>query len=591
MANKKLFWQIFPASISIILLVVISVMFFSTRVIKKHNIASIRNDLESMAKLVADRVLITDDEFIDDYCNKLGEQINRRITVVSTTGKVLGDTEKRPNAMDNHIDRPEIQVSLRGDIGSSMRFSDTVKKYMLYVAVPVVSPDDEIVAVARVSVSDESVNAVIDSVVDSIIWIGFFTSLAAAAAAVVISDKMSKPLVILRKGAEEFKRGNLKHKITVEGNYEAAKLALTLNSMAKDLDAKIYDITAQRTRQDAILSSMTEAVVAVDNARTLIMANEAARDLFNIPANAIGRSLEQVARNPQLRQIVDIMLKERSSILDKEITIFKDNDPLILLVHATVLSSDEEDIGVLVVLNNVTQIKKLENIRKEFVANVSHELKTPITSIKGFVETLRDGAVNDTENATKFLDIIARQSNRLESIIEDLLALSRIEQLQDQQEVELVVGCVKPVLSAAIAVCQRKADDKSISIECSCEDNVITAINRNLLEQAVVNLIDNAVKYSDSGQKVEVFGNTDDDYVVIRVRDHGCGIPQDEFPRLFERFYRVDKARSRDLGGTGLGLSIVKHIVKAHKGTITVSSELGKGSEFCLRLPKIAVVS
>ena len=585
MAHKRIFWQIFPAYMVVAVLSILTVLFFSTKEIEKQNLLQMQKDLEAMARLVADRVSIAEESRIDAYCDKLGSKIGRRITVVSSTGRVLGDSEKKPSSMDNHIDRKEIQVALKGEVGINIRFSDTLKQKMLYVAVPVVDEDGHVSAVARVSVSNEFINEIIGSVVDGIIGVGLLTAIAAAVVSILISRRISEPLVVLRQGAEQFKTGDLKHRLSVEGCYETATLAHTMNNMANELDNKINDIINQRTRQKAILSSMTEAVVAVDNTKTLIMANGAARELFDIPDDSIGRVLEQVARNPELHQVVDTMLKHRSSILDEEITIFKNNQPAILQVHATVLSSETEDIGVLVVLNNVTQLKKLENVRKEFVANVSHELKTPITSIKGFVETLRDGAINDSQNAVKFLDIIARQTNRLESIIEDLLALSRIEQLEDVKQVELEKQTVKPVLSAAISVCQKKAKDRSVNIHCDCNEAVEARINRNLLEQAVVNLVDNAVKYSDKEQDVLVSAVTEDDAVVIKVKDHGCGIPEEEFARLFERFYRVDKARSRELGGTGLGLSIVKHIVKAHKGSVTVKSKPGEGSEFCINLP------
>lgn len=585
MARKKIFWQIFPTFFAVIVLSIITVLFFATKEIERQNLLQTQNDLESMAILVAERVSLSEVEEIDLYCDELGSKTGCRITIVSFSGKVLGDSDKTPSSMDNHIDRKEIQAALEGETGVNIRFSDTLKRKMLYVAVPVVGDDGQINSVARVAILNDSLNEVIDGVVDSIVAAGFLTAIVAAVVSVVISKKISRPLVLLRKGAEHFKAGELAHRLCTEGSYETANLAIMMNNMAGELDKKITDITIQRTRQDAILSSMTEAVVAVDNSKTLIMANQAATALFNIPSGSIGRTLEQVARNPELHKIVDTMLKQRSTISGKEITILKDNHCLILQVYTTILRSEVEDIGILVVLNNVTQLKRLENIRKEFVANVSHELRTPITSIKGFVETLRDGAIDDRDNAIKFLDIIARQSNRLDSIIEDLLALSRIEQLEDNSLVELSQETIDPVLSAAISTCQRKADDKSVILECDCHSKISATINVNLIEQAVINLIDNAIKYSEPRQKVEISATLENNEVVISVADHGCGISEQEFSRLFERFYRVDKARSRDLGGTGLGLSIVKHIANAHKGNVTVESKPGIGSVFSIKLP------
>ena len=224
-------------------------------------------------------------------------------------------------------------------------------------------------------------------------------------------------------------------------------------------------------------------------------------------------------------------------------------------------------------------------MRRDFVANVSHELRTPITSIKGFVETLLDGAMHDSDDTERFLRIVLAQTDRLNAIIEDLLVLSRIEQEVEQAEIELARGRIKDVLKAAVMVCQSNIEDKDIQIDLCCDDKLEARIDATLLEQAMVNLIDNAVKYSPNGQKVHVEATRAENEILIRVRDHGCGIAREHLPRLFERFYRVDKARSRKLGGTGLGLAIVKHIAQAHGGYVSVESNFGKGSTFCVHLP------
>jgi len=235
--------------------------------------------------------------------------------------------------------------------------------------------------------------------------------------------------------------------------------------------------------------------------------------------------------------------------------------------------------------HDVTRLRRLENVRSDFVANVSHELKTPITSIKGFVETLLDGAVHDPEDARRFLKIVAAQADRLNEIIEDLLTLSRLEGDTERAGISLQPGRIRDVLQAAAATCQLKATEKNVEIELTCDDGLRVEINAALLEQAVVNLVDNAVKYSPGGQTVHVEAAKTPAEIVIRVRDHGCGIGPDHLPRLFERFYRVDKARSRKLGGTGLGLAIVKHIAQAHGGRVTVESVPGEGSVFSVHLP------
>jgi two-component system phosphate regulon sensor histidine kinase PhoR len=257
--------------------------------------------------------------------------------------------------------------------------------------------------------------------------------------------------------------------------------------------------------------------------------------------------------------------------LEKEIVLY-DNGDRFLQAHGTVLRDAREgEIGALVVLHDVTRLKKLEKVRRDFVANVSHELRTPVTSIKGFVET--------------FLRIVASQTDRLNAIIEDLLILSRVEQEQEKAEIALVPGSVRSALEAALEVCQSKTTEKDIHIELTCDAGLQCPMNSPLLEQAVINLLDNAIKYSPPGQTVHLEGLRSDAEVVIRVTDHGCGISREHMPRIFERFYRVDKARSRTLGGTGLGLAIVKHITNAHGGRATVESTVGQGSVFSIHLP------
>jgi two-component system phosphate regulon sensor histidine kinase PhoR len=259
-----------------------------------------------------------------------------------------------------------------------------------------------------------------------------------------------------------------------------------------------------------------------------------------------------------------------------------------LQTHGTALKGDKgEKIGVLIVLNDVTHIHRLEQVRRDFVANVSHELKTPVTSIKGFIETLLEGSVTKPEDTQRFLEIIARQTDRLNSIIDDLLTLSRIEQQSEHEQVIVKPEPIKPILIAAAGLCEIASEAKNIKIEIDCPDALEGLINASLLEQAVVNLVDNAIKYSNPDNDVRIEAVQNESEILIHVHDHGCGIAKEHLARLFERFYRVDKARSRKLGGTGLGLAIVKHIVQSHKGTITVDSVEGKGSTFTLHLPII----
>ncbi len=359
--------------------------------------------------------------------------------------------------------------------------------------------------------------------------------------------------------------------------------------MAVELREHIDTVMRQRNEIEAVLSSMVEGVIAVDMEERVISMNHAAARMFRCDlAEVQGRSIQEVVRNTVLQQFVKNALSSQEAV-EKEIVLSSDIDRF-LNGHGTLLRDAEgKQIGALIVLNDVTRLLRLEKIRREFVANVSHEIKTPITAIKGFVETLRDGAVENHEDAERFLEIIGKHVDRLEVIIEDLLSLSRIEQEAEREKVVLDEGRLKDVLETAIQVCEAGAIAKKIGVELSCAEEIVAKLDPQLLEQAIVNLIDNAIKYSNDGGTVRVEALQRESETIISVRDQGCGIEKEHLPRLFERFYRVDKARSRQLGGTGLGLAIVKHIAQAHGGRVAVESIPGKGSTFSIHLPKTSV--
>ena len=304
--------------------------------------------------------------------------------------------------------------------------------------------------------------------------------------------------------------------------------------------------------------------------------NEAAARLLGVDAaRAEGRLLPEIVRNIDLHKLVAAVISTQQPVEGE--VVLRDREPRFLYVHGTVLrDAPEGRSGALLVIHDVTDLKRLESIRRDFVANVSHELKTPVTSIQGYVETLLDGAMNDAEQREKFLKIVAKHTERLHAILEDLLTLARVEQEGEKHQNVLASGPLRSVLEAAVADCGAKAEEKNMQVQLACPAELTAAMNASLLEQAVVNLIENAIAYSPPGQTVEVSGLAGEREIEIRVRDHGCGISREHLPRIFERFYRVDKSRSRESGGTGLGLAIVKHIVQLHGGRTAVESVPGR---------------
>lgn len=390
----------------------------------------------------------------------------------------------------------------------------------------------------------------------------------------------------LKKGASEFASGRLNYKISRSGLKEADEIAEIINKTMENIDEKISHIVQQSSEVEIILSNLAEGVIAVDKNGRIIKFNHAASKFTGIdPSDAQNKKIHQVIKNSELDSIILKALSAKDHIKE-EIILENQGKEYVIRAYSTYLQDSQgSNIGALIVLNDITQLKKLENIRRDFIANVSHELKTPITSIKGYAETLTDGALENKEDAEKFTGIILNQANRLNSIIEDLLSLSRLEQDSQEGDLNLEESKVLDMIESAVQLCKVNAESKNINILFSCPEDITAMVNLSLMEQAVINLIDNAVKYSHENTQVQVKASAFNNEVMIKVVDQGQGISAEHLPRIFERFYRVDKARSRKLGGTGLGLSIVKHIAQIHGGYTTVESCVGKGSTFEIHIP------
>ena len=334
----------------------------------------------------------------------------------------------------------------------------------------------------------------------------------------------------------------------------------------------------------SLLSSMAEGVIAVDADLRITQVNQAAGTILKIdPKMAIGRSAREVIHEPAVIELIEeVRRQNRTAEQDFELS---GERPCHLHLQAGPMDSDSRAVGVVAVFSDVTRMRELEGMRRNFVSNVSHELRTPLTSIQGFAETLLNPAVKDPDEVRKFLQIIQRHATRLGRIIDDILTLSSIERDAESNQIELKVEQIRPALASAVEICGKRAENKKIKIELECAENIVAPIDSHLLEQAIINLIDNAIRYSDEGKIIRVEGERVGAEIHLRVIDQGIGIPEKQLPRIFERFYRVDKARSRELGGTGLGLSIVKHISLAHRGSVEVQSQVGRGSRFTIRLP------
>ena len=491
-----------------------------------------------------------------------------RFTVVNKDGEVIFDNET--SDLENHKDRQEIIDAFNNGTGSSVRFSKTLSINMVYYATKI---NDDMVIRSSVPVSNIKVftSGMLKYYVAIVIGV-FLLSLALAVKLVKI---IVYPIKELEKVTAKIANGNLNKRALI-GNYdEIGLLAQTFNNMADQLETKINDSLDKQNKLEAILESMESGVIAVDNNEKIILSNPYSKKLFDLQGDVIGKRISSCIIDYDLINFI----REVPDIGSREIRLLHPVEREIRVKKAPIISGSKSQIGIVIALQDITDIKRLENMRSEFVAKVSHELKTPLTSIKGFSETLR--YVDDSETKNKFLNIIDKEAERLTNLINDILVLSDIENLHKLDNSNFNP---REVIENIIDIVRKQADKKQIKIEFINEFDSEIIGSKDKFHQLALNLIENAIKYSNENGNVKILITSNNGYFIFKVIDNGIGIPKNDIPRIFERFYRVDKSRSTK--GTGLGLAIVKHIVKLFNGDITVDSEVGVGSTFTVRIKK-----
>ena len=587
-SKPRLLWQLFPTYLLIIVLSLGAATWFAARTFDRFLHEQYAADLEARARILESQFssLLLEGAYdrIDSLAKEIGEKAATRVTVILPSGRVVGDTHEDPAVMDNHADRVEVSRAIRTGMGVSNRYSRTLGQEMMYVGRRL-EHESGLLGVLRTAVPFTPIDRTIGRMTSRVLLGGILIALLAAGLSLWISRRHSRPLEAMKEGAERFAAGELAFRLPLPDSEEMSALAAALNRMATELDERLRDIRRQRNQLEAVLSSMVEGVIAVDVEEHVIRMNRAAARMLQCsPAEARERSIQEVSRSSELQRFVAETL-ESDALVERDLGIYAEGDRIVR-AHGTGLWDERgARMGALIVLNDITRLRRLENIRRDFVANVSHEIKTPITAIRGFVETLRETTPGeDPENTERFLEIIARHVERLEALLEDLLDLSRIEEEEEAGGIGLRSGHLADVLHGAAGMVREKTGVREDPFRIACPPDLVVPMNPILLEQAFVNLLENAVKYSPPGSEVHVSAARAEGEVAVRVEDRGGGIPAEHLDRIFERFYRVDRSRSRKLGGTGLGLAIVKHVVQVHGGRVEVESTPGKGSTFTVRL-------
>ena len=591
MRSVGLFWRLL-AAIGLPALAASGAMTAAAALVLEGGALSrLESDLKTQARLMGATIAASAPAFAgSEPCGAWGDTDGVYLTLISADGHLICEAPSLLAPGTDMRDRPEVAAALRGEALTDRRRHLLIDQEMLFVAAPVVR-EGRTVAVVRAGAGLNPLRESLAALYRAAAWLAAAALAVSALLARLLATWLGGSLSVMAGAARRYGQGRLEARVPHGGAPELAALAQALNEMAAKLDARMRDVMARRGEQDAVFASMMEGVLAVDTRCNVINLNRMAAELFGVDLpGARGRNLLEIVRNPDLLRFVNDTLASPAPT-EREIEL---HDPAerVLNAHGTsLLDAERRRMGALVVLNDVTRLRRLEGMRREFVANVSHELKTPITSIKGFVETLLDGAMRESETAERFLKIIARQADRLSGIIEDLLHLSRIERETERDAVTLEPRNLAEVLRGAVEICQPQAKTRGILIELDCPKEHILPLNAALLESAVVNLIDNAVKYSPDKGRVRVSVREDEQGVAVAVRDWGRGIAPSHLPRLFERFYRVDPSRDRQAGGSGLGLAIVKHIAQAHGGYVDVDSKVDEGSTFYLHLPAAAALA
>ena len=571
MRKNTIFRKIFINFVIVIFITAGLFLLFSSQIVKTYYINTLSKDLEQVARTVSSSVKFmhssNEKESIQEFVKEIGLSKGYRITIVGSDGVVWGDSEKNPEEMENHKNRPEIIKALKGEIGTSIRYSKTTKEYMLYVAVPI-RRDGEIIGVARASMFMKSIYNLINTLKTRLIFSTLLSSIAALLLSYFLSKGITTPIKELVEFSKRISMGVFSEGTIPKRNDEIGELMENMNIMAKRIGKLVENLKSEGETLETIIKSIDEAILLIDGNGMIKHANKEFKNLVG-KEKVEERYYWEVIKNDELRKFIKRALDKESM---RERIQIKDRN--------FILSSRKIETAnkILITFYDVTELQKYEEMKKEFIGNLSHELKTPLTSIKGFVEVMKE------EGKLKYIDIIERNIDRMIQIVKDIQMLSKLEYRKTKAQIESVDAL--DILKDIEKLFYKKAEEKGLNLLMEVEEKPFyIKVDPYLFEEMLVNLVDNAIRYTDRGSvSVKIYRGKGGFFV--EVKDTGIGIPEKHINRIFERFYVVDKSRSKRTGGTGLGLSIVKHIVLLHNGKIDVRSVPGEGTTFTIFIPQ-----
>ena len=582
---RSLLWRVGLLLVIVqLLLVLIFGWLLETRITRIFNDQRL-NELQSLAPWVSGAL-----EPAGVDANRLQELLQRadlwadglRVTIVGQDGRVLADSDEQPGGMENQREQAEIEQALRLGSGHSTRYSPVLQREMTYYAVRSGPVGNR--RIVRVALPETILQRRLAQLADTLVIVLGIYLLLTIGVIYLVWRWLSQRVRELASGAMRYAGGDLSHRVPVHQGHEFEQLSEALNQMARQLSGQMGQLRMQGSEMTSILQSMSNGVIALDLDSRVLSMNRVALHMFGLMGRDVrGRLLQEFVRDPALNSFVQLAIREGEHRFE-EVELAALDDRRMQLTSEPLLDAEDRIIGVVMVFNEVTLLRQLETIRTDFAANVSHELRTPIMAIQGYAELLQEDP-EETHRAA-YVDVVIRNTRRLSSIIEDLLMLSRLEEPGSGESLEQECVRFAGLVAGVLRDCEIDARQRRITIETEVEAELEWVVNRPLIVQALSNLVLNAVRYSHEGASVRVIARSIEDELELVVRDDGPGITPENQMRLFERFYRVDRGRSRDMGGTGLGLSIVKHIARVHGGTVQVQSTPGEGSAFTIRVPR-----